>query len=113
MVIHLVEDDLAVADALSMVLGDLGHSVRCYPDGETFFATSQASSLDSVIVDLGLPGVSGAEVVKRLQNSRSMPRVVVISGKPKSMMDRALNNLPPVAVLRKPLSVSALFEHFG
>jgi len=109
--VHIVEDDTAVADALSVVLSDFGHSVKCYPDGETFLENASPASEDVVIVDVGLPGIGGDDVIRHLNAMQNVPRIIAISGKPKNALERRLSGLPSHVLLRKPLSLTALTEH--
>jgi DNA-binding response OmpR family regulator len=109
--VHIVEDDTAVADALLVVLSDFGHTVECYPDGETFLKTASPVSGDVVIVDVGLPGMSGDDVIRHLNGLPDVPRIIAISGKPKNALERRLSGLPEHVLLRKPLSLTVLTEH--
>lgn len=94
-----------------MVLSDFGHSVECYPDGETFLETASPVSEDVVIVDVGLPGIGGDDVILHLNSLPETPRIIAISGKPKNALERRLSGLPSHVLLRKPLSLTALTEH--
>lgn len=108
MVVHIVEDDAAVADALAMVLEDLEHRPIVYPDGETFLENAKISGRDWVIVDLGLPGISGADVVRNLNDRHETPGMIAISGKSRSKLIRQLRDMPELQILRKPLSIEML-----
>lgn len=113
MLIHVIEDDSAVSDALNIVLTDFGHTVVCYPDAETFLAKPLPSSKDVVVVDVGLPGLNGDAVIKRLNSLKTPPRIIAISGKPKNLLNRSLEGFSALTLLRKPLSIAALSEHFS
>jgi two-component system response regulator FixJ len=106
--IHIVEDDLAVRDSLAVLLENMGHQVACYPDGETFLRAAQPVARDSVIVDLTLPGVSGQEVIRRLQQHDQPPRIIVISGQPEATIRRELSGIAVPHLLRKPLTIEDL-----
>lgn len=110
MVVHIVEDDEAVADALSTVLGVLGYHPAVYRDGETFLSDAFVGSDDLVIVDLGLPGMSGVDLVKQLRSLPLLPRIILISGKPQARLDRHMRGIADLPLLRKPLSMQALAE---
>jgi DNA-binding response OmpR family regulator len=107
-VVHIVEDDAAVADALAMVLEDLDHRPFTYPDGETFLEKAEISGRDWVIVDLGLPGMSGVDVVRRLNSLEEAPSLIAISGKSRTKLIQHLRDLPELRILRKPLSIDTL-----
>jgi FixJ family two-component response regulator len=106
--VHIVEDDEAVADALSMVLCELDYHPTVYRDGETFLAEAAVSAADVVILDLGLPGMSGTDVARRLSAQITPPRIIAISGKPKARIALQMRDFPGLTLLRKPLSIQAL-----
>nr|WP_319386289.1 response regulator [uncultured Roseibium sp.] len=108
MVVHIIEDDEAVADALTIALELLNHCARTYFDGETFMAEADLSSGHWVIVDLGLPGISGAEIVRKLNGLASPPRIIAISGKSRTKIARQVSEFEGLKVLRKPLSIDML-----
>jgi len=107
-VVHIIEDDEAVADALAIALGDLDHHPVTYRDGETFLAGAEPAHDDWVIVDLGLPGRSGTEIVRELMKRANPPGILAISGKPRAKLLHQLRDLPNLTVLRKPLSIEML-----
>lgn len=109
MAVHIVEDDPGVCDSLKLLLQHLGHCVSTYPDAETFFETRPPGPEDVVIVDLGLPGISGAHVIDWIAALKTAPRVIAISGQTQHQIDKALAQVsrPPI-LLRKPLTEAKL-----
>lgn len=108
MVVYIVEDDLAVADALSTALSHLDYATATYHDGETFLSEAAPGSDDVVVLDLGLPGMTGMEVVERLGVGDGSPKVIAISGKSRNTLQKQLRTCPELTVLRKPLSMEVL-----
>jgi FixJ family two-component response regulator len=102
--VHVVEDDPAVCHALKLLLEQLGHRVAAHQDAESFFEAGPPAAGDVVMVDLGLPGIGGAEVIRWLNRLDSPPHVVAITGKSQAAVDRILDGLPVPALLRKPLT---------
>lgn len=113
MAVHIIEDDFAVCDALALCLREMGHTVYCYSDGEDFFSAGPPDRDDTVVVDLGLPGIAGHVVINWLTLLSAPPKIVVISGKPKAVVERCLRGSPKPILLRKPLSLPALTEHIS
>ncbi|TYC67449.1 response regulator [Stappia sp. BW2] len=105
MVVHIVEDDEAVADALAIALEDFDHHSVTYKDAESFLASAAPSSDDWVIVDIGLPDRCGTEVVRELMDLPAPPGILAISGKSKVNLLQQIRELPDLTVLRKPLSI--------
>lgn len=99
---YIVEDDTAVADALKALLSATGQDVRIFASAELLIETSVPGVGDTVIVDLGLPGMSGAELVQWLESLQPSPRVFLISGKSSRVIERETRSIPAVRVLRKP-----------
>lgn len=111
MVVHIIEDDPGVSDSLALLLGALGHDPRVYPDAESFFECEPPQPQDTVIVDLGLPGVSGMQVIRWLTGLRVPPKVIAITGQPSRAIAEAVEGDTPPILLRKPLSEEALVTH--
>lgn len=78
--ILLVDDEEALLRTLSMNLRARGYDVTTAGDGETALAELRAQVTDAVILDLGLPGVSGVEVLRELRDWSSVP-VIVLSAR--------------------------------
>jgi FixJ family two-component response regulator len=110
--IHIIEDDAGVRDALAELAHGLGHPVRSYRDGESFIGVEPPLPDDVVLVDLGLPGMSGEKVIGWLRKLGRPPRIVVISGQAKGDIDLALRGLPGLRLLRKPLAPEAITALF-
>ncbi len=73
----IVEDDDAVRDALAELVESDGYRVLSYASAEEFVAGADATQVDVLIVDFRLPGMSGGELLKRL-NERGMRLPVIL-----------------------------------
>jgi DNA-binding response OmpR family regulator len=71
----LVEDDATIRTALIRALTERGHAVESAGTGMDGLSMALASRPDLVVLDLGLPDVDGAEVLRML---RAVSRVPVI-----------------------------------
>jgi DNA-binding response OmpR family regulator len=63
----LVEDHRDLADHLSTLLADHGHSVEVASDGDAGLAAATARPYDVIVLDRMLPGVDGLTVCRRLR----------------------------------------------
>jgi DNA-binding response OmpR family regulator len=63
----LAEDDAAIAEPLSRALQREGYRVDVAVDGDAALARVQAGHVDLLVLDLGLPGMDGLEVCRRLR----------------------------------------------
>ncbi len=77
-IVHVVDDDDAVRDALSLLLGLRGYATRTYADGSAFLAAFDASASGCVLLDLKMPGHDGLAVqVELARRGNAMPVVVL------------------------------------
>ncbi|HSQ57352.1 MAG TPA: ATP-binding protein, partial [Gemmata sp.] len=77
----VVDDNVDGANTLAEILGMLGHEVRVAYDGPSAFTVVREFDPDLVMLDIGLPGMDGYQVARRLRaenDSRAM--LVALSG---------------------------------
>jgi two-component system, OmpR family, response regulator len=77
--ILVVDDDRGLRLALSTLLKDAGHDVETAGDGPDALALMQARAFDIVLLDIGLPSMSGLEVLARAQALATPPRVIMMT----------------------------------
>ncbi len=75
----LAEDDAAIAEPLSRALQREGHHVVVVADGPE--ALRHASDVDLLVLDLGLPGMDGLDVCRRLRRSRPDLPVLMLTAR--------------------------------
>ena len=78
----VVDDNIDAAQTLAHLLEAFGHDVRVAHDGDAALALAREAAPDVVLLDIGLPGMNGYEVVRHL---RTDPRtrgatVIAITG---------------------------------
>jgi DNA-binding response OmpR family regulator len=76
--ILLIEDDPVLGDGLAAGLRQSGFAVDWLKDGESALAALQSERFDLAVLDLGLPRLSGMEVLKRLRaRGNAMPVLIL------------------------------------
>ncbi|HKQ26352.1 MAG TPA: response regulator [Burkholderiales bacterium] len=68
--ILVVDDNMDAAESVAMWLRLEGHEVRTVGDGQQALAIAQVFAPQIVVVDIGLPGMNGYEVARRLRQKR-------------------------------------------
>ncbi len=76
----VVDDAEEVSDLLVAVLGAAGFEVRVDVDGEAALVTAASWQPDVLVLDLGLPGLDGVEVCRRLRTFSSA-YVLMLTGR--------------------------------
>ncbi len=77
--ILLAEDDKILSDGLSRSLRQAGYAVDCIFDGASADAAVAAQTYDLLILDLGLPKMTGLEVLKRLRARNARLPVLILT----------------------------------
>jgi two-component system KDP operon response regulator KdpE len=79
--ILVVDDEPAIRRFLRTSLSAQGHAVLEAEDGETGLAMLHRNAVDVLVLDLGLPGIGGLEVLRRLRDEGSTVPVIVLSSR--------------------------------
>ncbi|HEV8421590.1 MAG TPA: response regulator transcription factor [Actinomycetota bacterium] len=72
-----VDDEPQILRAIRTSLAARGHEVLTAPNGETALGSLSAAQVELVILDLGLPGIDGVEVIRRLRTWSTVPVIVL------------------------------------
>jgi two-component system cell cycle response regulator CtrA len=78
----LIEDDEQVAHSIELMLKAAGFNIYTTDMGEDGVDLGKVYEYDLIILDLGLPDISGYEVLKQLRLSRVNTPVLILSGNP-------------------------------
>ena len=81
MQILLVEDDAVLADGLCRVLQSQGMQAELAHDGLRADQLLQSGSYAVAVLDIGLPGIDGFEVVRRLRARGSALPVLLLTAR--------------------------------
>jgi DNA-binding NtrC family response regulator len=76
----LIDDDELVLVMTRKALEDEGYSVLSTADGPQGIALYKEHRPDLVLLDVGLPSMSGVEVLKQIRLHDPKARVIVVSG---------------------------------
>ena len=77
--ILIAEDDAIIADGLSRSLRQGGYAVDWAPNGLEADTALLTASYDLLILDLGLPKLSGLDLLKRVRSRNSQLPVLILT----------------------------------
>ncbi len=109
----IIEDDELLRDGLSAQLSQLGHTVMAAADGESAQQLLEANRFDGVVLDLGLPRISGMEVLRWIR--KRLPALPVLILTARDGIDDRVQGLNAGAddYLTKPFDMAELQARLG
>ena len=100
----IVEDERSISDLQRLYLTQAGFGVHVAPDGDTGLADIRRLAPVAAVIDIGLPGLDGSEVVRRLRAEQNWVPIVFVTAHD-SELDRVLGlELGADDYLTKPFS---------
>lgn len=105
--ILVIEDESSIRLFLKVAIETEQYEFLMSVDGESGLIKINESSPDVIIVDIGLPGIDGFEVIRRIREKSSVPIIVLTVHDLESEKVRALD-LGADDYLTKPFSVPEL-----
>lgn len=108
--ILIIDDEPSVADALQLILADLGHRVLVAATGRGGLELARRERIRVVITDLRLPDISGLDVLGALRRERpDLPVILITShGTPEITAEARRDGVS--AVLPKPFAPAEIIR---
>lgn len=79
-VIHIVDDDEAIRDALSFLFASRGLTAQGWPSGEAYLAEQPLPECACLILDVRMSGLAGPDLFDRLRQAGSRVPVIFLTG---------------------------------
>ncbi len=77
-VIHIVDDEPDVRDALGMLMRSVGYQAQGYASGDDFLQRYRPGAPGCLLLDVRMPGISGLELQERLaRDGVALPAIVM------------------------------------
>jgi len=108
----VVDDSREVSRLLKSALLTLDQSlvVLTMPSGEEALLEFSRQKVDLLIADLRLPGMSGVDLVRKVQARSPETHVILMSGIPENKLPASLNQIRYDAFFRKPMPLADFLE---
>ncbi|CAG1012489.1 two-component system, OmpR family, sensor histidine kinase VicK [Burkholderiaceae bacterium] len=75
----VVDDNVDAADSIVLILQAAGCDVKCAYDGPSALLQAKAYQPDVVVLDIGLPGMSGYEVARQLREQAEFAKTPLVA----------------------------------
>ncbi len=77
--LFVVDDQADVADMIALLLETLGHAARVFYDGRAALTASRAEPPDAMIIDIGMPGMTGYDVADAIRRDAATAGLPLIA----------------------------------
>jgi DNA-binding response OmpR family regulator len=107
--ILIVDDDDAIRGMLYDLLSDK-YECNTASMAEEALQYLEVEKYDAILTDIGMPGLTGVELLKRVHANQSATPVILISGKGSEQDPKALMDLGAFAYVTKPFNLDEIEE---
>ena len=107
--VFIVDDVPEVRSALSRLLNTAGYRVQAFESAESFLQDHHADTQGCLLLDIGLPGLSGIELQVHLRRSRGAHPIIFLTGRGDIQTSVAAMKAGALDFLTKPFDASQLF----
>ena len=108
--VSVVDDSESVRESLPDLLRHVGFEVQAFASAEEFLESDALGGTHCLVLDVGLPGMSGPDLQRELKRQgRAVPIVFITAQGDASLRPRLLAS-GAVACLFKPFTDTALLE---
>jgi FixJ family two-component response regulator len=99
--IAIVDDEESVRSAVDSLARSAGYRTVTFESGEAFLAWDQKNEIGCLILDIGMPGLSGLDVQRQLAELDYSIPIIFVTGHAGELQETALQQ-GAFAVLTKP-----------
>ena len=110
LLVAVVDDSESVRESLQDLLQQSGFAVQTFSSAEEFLAVGAERTADCLVLDVGLPGMSGPDLQRELLRRGSTIPIAFITAQGDKSLRPRLTALGAIAVLFKPFNDDALLE---
>jgi FixJ family two-component response regulator len=108
--ISIIEDDLAVREAMELLLKSAGLINQSFESAEQFLSGFKPCQEDFIILDLNLPGMSGCDLLKKISTKEMNMQIIVTTAFDTPCNRELCKQYGVKAFLRKPVDGEALID---
>jgi FixJ family two-component response regulator len=107
-VVAVVDDDRRVLESLESLLESGGLTVRLFESAEQFISSDSLKDVDCLISDIGMPALSGLELLAIVRQQYASLPVILITGRPTEQGEEYYLEQGAQRFFHKPFDGSAL-----
>ena len=107
---YIIEDEKALRALVRQVLGRFCTVVEEFDSAESFLASHHSRPAGCIILDIGLPGMDGLDLLETIARGRAAYPVIILSGKGSVPAAVRAGRLGVIDFIEKPFRIDQLTE---
>jgi FixJ family two-component response regulator len=108
--IHVVDDDAAVRDALALLIGSVGLRAQTWADAQAFLDGFDRDAIGAVVLDVRMPALSGIALLERLVAQGVDQPLILLTGHGTVELCRRAFKAGAAEFLEKPVNDDLLID---
>ena len=108
--IHVVDDDAAVRDALALLIGSVGLRAQTWADPQAFLDGFDRDAIGAVVLDVRMPALSGIALLERLMAQGVDQPLILLTGHGTVELCRRAFKAGAAEFLEKPVNDDLLID---
>ena len=109
--ILIVEDDRTIAESITFILEQDSFSCQWFDNGHDALDYVENNAVDLMLLDVGLPDMSGFDVLRKVRTKSDLPVVIISARDDESDQVLALEGLGANGYITKPFSPRLVVAH--
>jgi FixJ family two-component response regulator len=106
--ISVIDDDRSMGRMLSRIIGAAGLKVEVFTSAEEFLGSERLSDSTCIVLDVDLPGMSGLELQRQLNDAGQRVPIIFISGQATEQTRERALKAGALQFFDKPFDISSL-----
>jgi two-component system, LuxR family, response regulator FixJ len=102
MLIGVIDDDIHMLESIGEWLAATGYEAHLFETAEAFLRDEAWENVACIIADVGLPGISGIELISVLKARDRIIPIILITGRDTSEIERTCQEAGAFALRAKP-----------
>jgi FixJ family two-component response regulator len=109
--VAIIDDNQALCLSLVDLMRSIGYRAEPFFTAEALLTSPNLLLFDCVIADVSMPGMSGLDLARKLQEQGDTTPVILITALPDRHLDDEAISVGAQCLLRKPLEIQVLLDH--
>lgn len=110
--IIIIDDELDICDMVTEFLTDAGYTAFYALTGPDGLALIKKENPNLVLLDIGIPGMNGIEVMREIHEQYPLLAVIVLSGQKDIETVKKMISYGACEYLTKPIHLETLYHQF-